>query len=149
MRRVEAQRAEAEARAPSAGALARSAAEAESRAELAAAREREAELIADAASAILAGHSLPARMQKVAGLIATATGAGTARMALETAPSAHEGERAIRLPSSAQPGWLYVPSDCRFSQAELERIAGPLGRLIEEVPRSATSRWCEPTPGVG
>jgi two-component system sensor histidine kinase KdpD len=107
------------------------AAEAESRAELAAAREREAELIADAASAILAGHGLPARMQKVAGLIATATGAGTARMALEAAPSAHEGEQAIRLPSSAQPGWLYVSSDCRFSQAQLERIAGPLGRLID------------------
>ena len=50
--------------------------EAESRARLAAAREQEAALLAEAASAILAGHSGQAQFTAIEKLVQTATGAG-------------------------------------------------------------------------
>jgi two-component system, OmpR family, sensor histidine kinase KdpD len=54
------------------------AAEAESRALVAAAREREATLLAQAASAILAGQSLAAQLESIGSRIAEATGASRA-----------------------------------------------------------------------
>src|ERR1700722_12401231 len=51
------------------------AAEAESRARVAAAREREATLLAEAASAILAGQSLEAQLENIGARVAEATGA--------------------------------------------------------------------------
>jgi two-component system sensor histidine kinase KdpD len=94
-------------------------------------REREAALLAGAASAILAGHSLLVRLRKVAGLFAEATDASTARMVLEAARASRDGEITIPLHCSAAPGWLYASEDCRLTRPELERIAGPLGRLVD------------------
>src|ERR1700737_5597122 len=54
------------------------AAEAESRARIAAAREREATLLADAASAILAGHSVAAQLDTIGARLARATDASSA-----------------------------------------------------------------------
>jgi two-component system sensor histidine kinase KdpD len=106
------------------------AAEAESRARVAAAREREATLLAEAASAILAGQSLQAQLESIGARVALATGASHARVAVEPVPSPVDGELSFRLAASARV-WLYVAGDASWDRAEIERIAEPLGRLID------------------
>jgi two-component system sensor histidine kinase KdpD len=107
------------------------AAEAESRALVAAAREREAKLLADAASAILAGHGVNAQLNSIGGRIAAATGAERARVQLESAPAPGPGELAVRLPLRARAAWLYVTGDSSWDRADLERISEPLARLLD------------------
>lgn len=107
------------------------AAEAESRAGVATAREREAMLIAQAASAVLAGENVEAQLVNIGKRIAAATGASTARVVLESAPSPGAGEIARRLPTRGRRAWLYVSDDAAWPTADLERITEPLGRLID------------------
>jgi two-component system sensor histidine kinase KdpD len=107
------------------------AAEAESRARLAAAREREATLLAEVASAILAGESVAAQLESVGNRVARATGASRARVVLEPVPSPGAGELAVPLRSRARSAWLYVSDDTGWEQAYLERISEPVGRLID------------------
>ena len=83
-------------------------AEAEHRANLAAAREREAKLLADTASAILAGHSVAVQLDTIGTGIAQATGATDARVVLEPVPSPAAGELALPLRTRVRPAWLYV-----------------------------------------
>jgi two-component system sensor histidine kinase KdpD len=106
------------------------AAEAESRARVAAAREREATLLAEAASAILAGQSLQAQLENIGARVALATGASYARVKAEPVPSPADGELSFRLAASARL-WLYVAGDAAWDRAEIERIAEPLGRLVD------------------
>jgi two-component system sensor histidine kinase KdpD len=106
------------------------AAEAESRALEAAARERESTLLAHAASAILAGQSLQAQLDSIGARVANATGASHARVVVEPVPSPRPGEVAVRLATTARV-WLYLTDDAAWGHAELERIAEPLGRLID------------------
>ena len=79
------------------------AAEAESRARTAAAREREAKLLAEVASAILAGHSVESQLHSIGARVATATGASHARLTLEPVPSPGAGRdlRRAQRPSTA------------------------------------------------
>jgi two-component system, OmpR family, sensor histidine kinase KdpD len=107
------------------------AAEAESRARVASAREREAKLLADVASAVLAGHSVEAQLQSIGGRIADATGAARARIALEPVPSPEPGEVSIGLDARVRRAWLYLSGESAWPLQELERLAGPLGRLID------------------
>jgi two-component system sensor histidine kinase KdpD len=107
------------------------AAEAEDRARVATAREREATLVADVASAILSGPGLDAQLQGIGRRVATATGASSARVALESAPRTTGDELAVPLATSTRSGWLYVSADCTWDRTDLERTAGPLGRLID------------------
>jgi two-component system, OmpR family, sensor histidine kinase KdpD len=107
------------------------AAEAESRAKLAAAREREATLLADTASAILAGHTVAAQLETIGSRIANATGATHARVVLEPVPSPEPGEAALPLRLRSRTAWLYVSRDASWELADLERLAEPLGRLID------------------
>src|ERR1700729_23824 len=106
------------------------AAEAESRARIAAAREREATLLAEAASAILAGRSLQAQLDSIGARVADATGATRARVAVESVPSPRDAELAFRLVANARV-WLYISDDATWDEREIERIAEPLGRLID------------------
>ena len=106
------------------------AAEAESRAKLAAAREREATLLADTASAILAGHNVTAQLDSIGKRIARATAADHARVVLESVPAPAPGELAVPLRARTRTAWLYV-SEASWEQADLERLAEPLGRLID------------------
>ena len=106
------------------------AAEAESRAREAAAREREATLLAEAASGILAGRSLNAQLGTIGALVAQATGATRARVVVERVPSPAGDEYTVRLTASVQV-WLYVSDDAAWARGEIERIAEPLGRLID------------------
>ena len=105
-------------------------AEAEARAGEAAAREREATLLADAASGILAGRSLRAQLDTIGARVAQSTGATQARVVVERVPSPGKHEFTVRLVASAQV-WLYVSDDAAWARAEIERIAEPLGRLID------------------
>jgi two-component system, OmpR family, sensor histidine kinase KdpD len=104
--------------------------EAESRARLAAARQSEATLLAQAASAILAGHSLQAQFAAIEKLVQTATGASRARIVAEPVPSPQDGELTVRL-RAQQRSWLYVTDDGSWGTAQLERIAEPLGKLLD------------------
>jgi two-component system sensor histidine kinase KdpD len=108
------------------------AAEAERRAEIARAREREAKLLAEVASAILPGKSVEQQLIAIGNLVAGATGATKARVALESVPHPLGDEVAIALHSSARTGWLYLTQDSQRGLDGIEeRIAKPLGRLID------------------
>ena len=104
--------------------------EAESRARLAAAREQEATLLAEAASAILARHSGPAQLTAIEKLVRTATGASGARIVAEPVPSPQDGEVTVRL-RAQQRTWLYVTADGSWGEPQLERVAEPLGKLLD------------------
>ncbi len=106
------------------------AAEAEARAREAAAREREATLLAEAASAILAGQSLQAQLDNIAARVASATGASRARVVVESVPSPAAGELSFKLVSNSRV-WLYVADDAAWDRSEIDRLAEPLGRLID------------------
>ncbi|HWF26688.1 MAG TPA: ATP-binding protein [Solirubrobacteraceae bacterium] len=105
--------------------------ESEGRARVAAAREREATLVADAASAVAAGGVVTAQLDSIARRVAVATGASRARVALEPVPSPRAEELAVGLGTRIRAGWLYVSSDADWSPEDLQRISGPLGRLID------------------
>jgi two-component system sensor histidine kinase KdpD len=107
------------------------AAEAESRARLAAAREREAALLAEAASAILAGQNVESQLHSIGSRVAAATGAMRVRAVLEPVPSPAPDELAVPLPLRDRAAWLYVSKDATWERADIERISKPLGRLID------------------
>lgn len=104
--------------------------EAESRARLAAAREQEATLLAEVASAILARHSGAAELTAIEKLVQTATGATGVRIVAEPVPSPQDGEVTVRL-RARQRTWLYVTGDGSWGASQLERIAEPLGKLLD------------------
>ncbi len=107
------------------------AAEAESRAQVAADREREAKLVAEVASAILAGESIGAQLESIGNRVAVATAAGTARVVLASAPAAAPDEITVRLHARTGNAWLYLSGDVAWEQEALERVAESLGRLID------------------
>jgi two-component system, OmpR family, sensor histidine kinase KdpD len=104
------------------------AAEAELRAAQAAARERETAMLADAATALLGGTG-----DLVAGISASLNevGHGELRVGVSSAPQAQEGERSLRLPTDKRSVWLYAVDSSDWTDADLNRIAGPLARLID------------------
>jgi two-component system, OmpR family, sensor histidine kinase KdpD len=105
--------------------------EAESRARLAAAREREAKLLAEVASAILAGDSVEAQLESIARRIAQATGARGARVVLAPVPAPRAEEITTRLPVRAGNAWLYLTRDVGWEPEAIERVAEPIGRLVD------------------
>ncbi len=109
----------------------RRAAEAESRTRLVAAREQEATLLAEVASAILAGRGMAAQIESVGKLLARATGASRARVVLGPVPSPAQDEIAVRVHARARTAWMYVSRDAIWEHAQLERLCEPIGRLID------------------
>jgi two-component system, OmpR family, sensor histidine kinase KdpD len=104
--------------------------EAESRARLATAREQEATLLAQAASAILAGRGFRAQCAAIEKLVQTATGAVRVRIVAEPVPSPRDDEVTVLL-RAQQRIWLYMTADGSWGIPQLERIAEPLGRLLD------------------
>lgn len=107
------------------------AAEAEARAWLAADREREAKLLAEVASAILAGESVSAQLESIGRRIALATGAARARVVLGPVPSPQPEELTVPLHARAGNAWLYLTRDVSWEPEAIERVAEPVGRLID------------------
>lgn len=105
--------------------------EAEQRAGLATAREREAKLLAQIASAILAGQDLDRQLDSVGASIARATGASQARVALESVPASGRGWFVRPLLTRSRSAWLYVSDDFDWSRDDIERICEPLARLLD------------------
>jgi two-component system, OmpR family, sensor histidine kinase KdpD len=105
--------------------------EAESRAHLASAREREAKLLAEVASAILAGESVEAQLESIGKRIVQATGAGQARVMLAPVPTPRAEEITVRLPVRTGNAWLYLTRDVGWEPAALERVSEPIARLID------------------
>jgi two-component system sensor histidine kinase KdpD len=104
------------------------AAEAERRAELAAAREREAGMLAEAATALLGGSA--DLVEAISASIERA-GRGELRLEASAAPRKREGEAARRLPTETRSVWIYAAGASAWAESDLERIAIPLGRLID------------------
>jgi two-component system sensor histidine kinase KdpD len=107
------------------------AAVAESRARLAAAREREAKLVAEVASAILAGESVGAQLETIGRRVALATAAGRARVVLEPVPAPCADEITVPLHARAGNAWLYLTHDVAWDHEAVERVADSIGRLID------------------
>ncbi|MBV9413786.1 MAG: DUF4118 domain-containing protein, partial [Solirubrobacterales bacterium] len=107
------------------------AAEAESRARLAAAREREAKLVAEVASAILAGESIGAQLESIGQRVALATAAGRARVVLEPVPTPRADEITVPLHPRAGNAWLYLTRDVAWDREAIERVGASIGRLID------------------
>jgi two-component system sensor histidine kinase KdpD len=105
--------------------------EAEARAWLAADREREAKLLAEVASAILAGESVRTQLEGIGKRIASATGAKRARVVLEPVPVPQDGESTVPLHARAGNAWLYLAGDVGWEREAIERVAVPIGRLID------------------
>lgn len=105
--------------------------EAERRATEALAHEREATLLAEMASTILAGHPISGQLERLSGRLAGAMGASEARLELGAVPTPRPDEIAVRVRSRARPAWLYVSSDAGWTQADLERLSEPFGRLLD------------------
>lgn len=106
-------------------------AEAEDRARIATAHEREAELLADTATALLARESLEAQLGDIASRVAAAAGAGSARIVLGPAGEPAAGEEAVHLPSQRVKVSLYVSTEQPYDHALLDRLAGPVGGLVD------------------
>ncbi|MBV9684424.1 MAG: DUF4118 domain-containing protein [Solirubrobacterales bacterium] len=107
------------------------AAEAESRAQLAADREREAKLVAEVASAILAGESVGAQLETIGNRVAHATGARRSRVALSSVPAPGAEEIAVPLHARTGNAWLYLSRDVAWEREAIERLAASLGRLVD------------------
>jgi two-component system, OmpR family, sensor histidine kinase KdpD len=106
-------------------------AEAEARAREAAAREREADLLAAAGSAVLAGTGIGAQLENVGTSVGASAGASSVRIELASSPSPRPGEFEVRLPTTTRPSWLYVSEDVGWDREALDRVAGPLAKLID------------------
>lgn len=104
--------------------------EAERRARLASAREQESTLLAQAASAILAGSSADTQRAATANLVSAATGASRVRIVPGPVPSPADDELTVRL-RGLERTWLYVSDDGDWPVEQLERLAEPLGRLLD------------------
>ena len=107
------------------------AAEAESRAGVAAAREREAKLVAEVASAILAGDNVGAQLESIGTRVAHATAAGRARVVIEAAPAPRADEISVPLRPRSGNAWLYLTRDVGWDPEAIERVGESIGRLID------------------
>ena len=105
--------------------------EAEARAWLAADRERESKLVAEVASAILAGDSVGTQLESIGKRIALATGAERARVVLGPVPAPRDDEVTVALHARAGNAWLYLTGDVGWEHAAIERVAEPIGRLVD------------------
>jgi two-component system sensor histidine kinase KdpD len=85
-------------------------------------------MLAGAATAALSGTS-----DVVAGISSNlrAASAGALRAESSSAPQAGAGETALRLPTDTRSVWLYAAGSSDWTDADLNRIATPLARLID------------------
>jgi two-component system, OmpR family, sensor histidine kinase KdpD len=106
------------------------AAQAESRARLASAREREATLLAEVASAILAGDHLSAQLSSIGERVANATGATGAEVAFGPEPGEAANRVAVPLRTRERPTWLLIDRDLTWHPEDVQRLSEPLAGLI-------------------
>ncbi len=105
--------------------------EAEVRAYEAAARMEEANILAAAASAVLESD-LESQLAGLEESVASASG-GKLRIEMRSAPPGEDRELAVPLGSRRRSGWLYGSGQAGIGRDDLERMAEPLGRLVDVV----------------
>jgi len=111
--------------------VARLATRAEERAAEAAAREHEAKVLASAASAALEqSGELDAQLSALASSVSGSTD-GDVELGLSSAPNPSEDRGSIRLPTASGPAWIYPRAGSRWDAESIQRISGPLARLID------------------
>ena len=93
-------------------------------------RAREAELIARAGTALLDPGDVDAQLAAIGARLEESSG-GELRLGLTGAPEAGPDERAVRLPASSAPAWLYAKAGTGWDAEGADRIAEPLARLID------------------
>jgi len=106
-------------------------AEAEDRALVASAHEREAKLLADTAAATLARTSLSEQLESIGNRMATAAGADSVRIAIESPADPAPGEETVPLPSRRASTWMYVATGSGYDRDLVERLAGPVAGLVD------------------
>jgi two-component system sensor histidine kinase KdpD len=106
-------------------------AEAEDRARVASAHEREANVLAETSAAILARSSLSEQLESIGNRIATAIGAKSVRIALESPADPAPGEAAVSLPSQRTKAWMYIAGESGYDRGLVERLAGPVAGLVD------------------
>jgi len=104
--------------------------EAEERARLTAAREREAAILAEAASAVLAAGDLETQLDNLAASV-TASTSEALRVELTAAPPEDADGELVPLASRQRSGWIWAAPRSGWARDDLERMAEPLGRLID------------------
>jgi len=121
-------------------------AEAEDRARVATGHEREAKLLAETATSLIARQSLDAQLENIAGRVAAAAGARGARIVLGATGQPDPGEDAVHIPSQRVKVALHVPRDEPYDRALIERLAGPVGGLVDlAVERDEVARMAAET----
>jgi two-component system sensor histidine kinase KdpD len=85
-------------------------------------------MLADAATALLGGTD---DMVAAISTDLAAIGGGQLRLEASAAPRAREGEIVLRLPTEARTVWLYAAESASWTEADLNRLATPLGRLLD------------------
>ncbi len=103
--------------------------EAEQRAYEAAAREAEAKILAAAASAVLESD-LESELGGLEKSVYRAS-AGNLRIEMRPANSDDDRELAVPLGSRTRSGWLHGSPEAGIGRGDLERMAEPLGRLMD------------------
>jgi two-component system, OmpR family, sensor histidine kinase KdpD len=103
--------------------------EAEERAHEAAAREAEAKILAAAASAVLESD-LESQLAGLQESVQRAS-AGHLRIEMRPANSGDDAELAVPLGSRTRSAWLHGSSEAGIARGDLERMAEPLGRLVD------------------
>ena len=88
-------------------------------------------VVAEVASAILAGESIETQLENIAQRVARATGAGRARVALEPVPAPRVDEITVALRPRAGNAWLYLTRDMGWDPEAIERVADAIGRLLD------------------
>jgi two-component system, OmpR family, sensor histidine kinase KdpD len=104
--------------------------EAEERARLAAARERETAILAEAASGVLAGGDLETQLHNLTASVAASSSVAL-RVTLTAAPPEEVEGELVPLASQHRSGWISAAPDSGWAREDLERMAKPLGRLID------------------
>jgi two-component system sensor histidine kinase KdpD len=104
--------------------------EAEARAQLAVAREREAKMLAEAGSSVLVGADVEAQLRNLAESVEQSTD-GNLRVEVSAAPSQRPDELTVPLRMNGRTGWLYARANAGWARDDVERVAAPLGRLID------------------
>ena len=72
-----------------------------------------------------------AQLESIGKRIALATAAGRARVVIERVPAPRPDETTVPLHARAGNAWLYLTRDVGWERAAIERVAEPVGRLID------------------
>jgi len=105
--------------------------EAQARAREAERHERVAQLLAEAASSLLAGGPVEQELASEQSRLSAAFARAGLRVSLSPVPAPRSGELSTSVKTATRSGWLYGVAERGWDRASLERLCEPLGRLLD------------------